>query len=646
MISMCWAVAAAITVQAATGPTLVRDGVALLPVVMAEDAPEETVIAAETLLSYIEKISGARLEIQSDPPADGSPAIWVGHHPAQAAVFAAADLKFEHPEEIFIHTHNGHLLITGRDRFGGDIQIEFGSANAVYTFLMRYLDVRWFMPHDLWKIYPDSPTIEVESISYRFHPIIRQRQFHGGTEAPWKRFHRLTFARREEGAALGSFINHENHAYMDWWERFSADHPEWFASHHRDGTPPRRPKDAKLCVSNPEVAQQWLKLAEEFFNENPHRIVLSATPNDGGGWCRCDDCVAMDHPDGPLAGADRYVAYWNTLARGLREIFPDRDLYVGAAAYSNYRAAPKIHRLEPNITISYVGHFPIANEDITQAEKAAWHEWSEMAAAMFYRPNLFHYSGGWIGLPTLSLQSTIEDFRFLAENHCIGIRVDTLPRSWATQGIQFYLMAKLAYDPLQDGEAVLQDFYQQSFGPAADIMPEFFQIMEEAHEEVLRHVRLGGRFAERAVEFYQKAFNSKLLDRGDAILDRAEAALVDAPESYRQRLEFIRKGNDWVRLQMQIASLMDRVRDSEGTDTAAVKKALALDKKRSDMSEQNVVTQAAWYITRRVPNHIGPPSEEFQRAAGLITDQPQTDDSESTFVDAVGVGYDAGSVEE
>jgi hypothetical protein len=611
------------------------------------DASNENRLAVNTLVDSVERISGARMEIVPNPPADGSPAVWVGPHPAQAEFFPDASLEFKNPEEIFIYSHDGHLLITGRDRFGSNVQIEFGTANAVYTFLMRYLDVRWFMPHALWEDFPDWPTIELESIAYRFHPVFRMRRFYGGgVGAPWKRYQRLTFGSQAEGAPLGSYLNHSGHAYMDWWERYGEDHPEWFAIGLRDGGQPRRPKDAKLCVSNPEVAQQWLKLAEAFFNENPDRIVLSATPNDGGGFCRCDDCVAMDHPDGPFAGADRYVAYWNTLARGLREIFPDRELYVGVAAYSSYRAAPKTHRLEPNITVAYAGHFPIANAEITEAEKAAWSEWAEMATAMIFRPNLFHYSGGWIGLPTLSLRSTMEDFRFLAENQCIGIDVDTLPPSWATQGIQFYLMAQLAYDPLQDGEAVLRDFYERGFGPAAAIVPEYFELMEDTHEEVLKHVRLGGAFAGRAVEFYQLAFNTDVLDRGDAILDRAETTLANAPETYRQRLQFIRRGNDWVRLQMKIARVMDRVRESEGKDVEAVKKALALDRKRSELSEPNALVHVGWYATRRVPDHLGPPSEEFQRAAGLIADDKNSDKADSTFIDAVGPGYDAKSIEE
>jgi len=73
---------------------------------------------------------------------------------------------------------------------------------------------------------------------------------------------------------------------------------------------------------------------------------------------------------------------------------------------------------------------------------------------MIYRPNLWYWCGGVWGFPEVAMTKTIEDFRFLAETRCIGVSVDTWRQNWATQGPQYYLMAALAYDPLQDGAAV------------------------------------------------------------------------------------------------------------------------------------------------------------------------------------------------
>lgn len=587
---------------------LVEDGEARLPLVIAADASEENRRAAEALVDFVERMSGARLSIVSDSPPAGSGAIWVGPHPGQARAFRNVDLGFEHAEEILIHANGSNLLITGRDRFGDGKQMEFGTANAVYTFLQKYLGIRWFMPTPLWEDVPEKATITIEPLTYRFHPVFRERHFWGGADAPWKRFQRLE---------LSSYPYRGGHAYTDWWERYSEDHPEWFAMNSRgERETPRRPKDVKLCVSNPEVAQQWLQNAEQAFNSDPTLLMVSASPNDGGGFCHCEPCRAMDHPDGPFAGADRYVQYWNTLARGLRERFPDREVYVGAYAYSAYRDAPKIHSLEPNIAIAYVGHFPLANDEVTQRERAAWSDWAAMATHMVFRPNLFHYSGGWVGLPTLSLQRTIDDFRFLADHQCVGLQVDTLPRSWATQGVQFYLMAQLAYDPYQDGNAVLQDFYQRGFGPAAATMADFFELMEDAHELVLTHIRHSGAFARAAVEFYQMAFDDERLAHADTILDRAATDLEGAPEVFHQRLQFIRDGVTFIRMQMDMTRIMARVRESEGRDVEAVRQAIALHQKREQFSRGRFVTYANWYRPR-VVDYFGPPSETFLKAAGI-----------------------------
>ncbi len=587
---------------------LVRDGVATMPIVLAENASEENRRAAELLVQYVEKMSDARLKIFAEPPTGGG-AIWIGPHPDQAEVFPNLDLDFQNAEEIFIYAGNGHILITGRDLFGGDKQMEFGTANAVYTFLQQFLDIRWFMPTPLWEDVPKRSTVEIAPVSYRFHPVFRERHFWGGADAPWKRFQRLE---------LSSYPYRGGHAYTDWWEKYGEAHPEWFAlTSEGKRAPVRNPKDVKLCVSNPEVAEQWLRNATEAFENDPTLLMVSASPNDGPWFCQCEGCVAWDLPDGPFAGADRYVRYWNTLARGLRERFPDREVYVGAYAYSSYRNAPKDHQLEPNIAIAYVGHFPLANDAVTAQEKQAWSDWAAMATQMVFRPNLFHYSGGWVGLPTLSMQRTIEDFRFLADHNCVGLQVDTLPRSWATQGVQFYLMAQLAYDPYQDGNAILRDFYERGFGPAADTMATYFELMEDAHELILTHIRHSGGFARSAVEFYQQAFNDERLDKAEAILDRAAAELADAPEIFHQRLQFIRDGCTFIRLQMEITRVMERVRESEGKDVEAVREALALHAQREEFSKGRFVTYANWYRPR-VIDYFGPPSDTFLTAAGLL----------------------------
>lgn len=91
-------------------------------------------------------------------------AIWVGYQKGMEKLFPKVDLEFKHPEEILFAANENHLVIAGRDRWDPDflnvpsgmieqgmsrrgdvqgVQMEYGTANAVYEFLHDKLGVRW-----------------------------------------------------------------------------------------------------------------------------------------------------------------------------------------------------------------------------------------------------------------------------------------------------------------------------------------------------------------------------------------------------------------------------------------------------------------------------------------------------------------------
>jgi hypothetical protein len=82
--------------------------------------------------------------------------------------------------------------------------------------------------------------------------------------------------------------------------------------------------------------------------------VVSISPSDGGGFCECERCRALDVP-GLLAYdnkhpqlSDRIFTYANEVARRVREQDPKKG--VGMFAYTYYNRPPqKIDKLEPNL---------------------------------------------------------------------------------------------------------------------------------------------------------------------------------------------------------------------------------------------------------------------------------------------------------
>lgn len=558
---------------------LVQKGQGQLPVIMPADPAPFVKQGAADLVSYIEQISGAKLElIEGVPEPLPERAIWVGYQPVLDQLLPEVNFTFEHPEEILLAANERHLVVAGRDRQVGDTWMEHGTSCAVYVFLEDYLDVRWLWPAPGGTDIIPSETIALEPFTYRYHPQFGKRHLWPRWMRDWYRAQRIYEYSYPFGAG---------HAYTDWWEKYHEEHPDWFALSKGTREPPfwgdqRNPKGVKLCVSNPEVAAQWIDNTVALLEADPTRVIVSASPNDGPGFCTCENCRAMDHPDAdPRVLTERYVKYWNTLARGLRERLPDRDADVGAYAYSIYREPPVEEKLEPNIAVGFVGSFPFAGEAVIKQQKEDWLAWAELATKLVYRPNLFHSSGGFEGMPNVMLRQTAEDWRFLAENKGVGIEVDTLPNFWATQGPQYYLMAQLTYDPWQDAEALMDDYYQRGFGPAAPEMKQYWTLLEETCEHSLDLIWNddgSGRLRRDQIGAVlgQVWGNPELIAEARSLLDQATGKVADSRPIYTERIAYFRHGLDFVEVQANLLRALAKVEETQGGDREALERAIQL----------------------------------------------------------------------
>lgn len=621
---------------------LVAEGVDRAPIILTEGDPASSANrqAADDLAEYIEKVSGARPAVLTALP-DPFPetAIWVGLHPHLETLFPEVDVAFAQREEILIVANAHHLAMVGRDRFRDAHQVEFGTANAVYTFIQDHLDVRWFWPGELGEDVIPRQTLTFAPFVHRFAPPFWARQIYRDSLTDrrlgaWRRFHRIL---------NDSFEMHAGtHAFTSWRERFLETHPEYFAL-QPDGTrgthPPPPSRNQKLCDSNPDVWAQWLADAEATLDARPTKTALRAAPNDGSlsGICICENCLAWDHPEGPryryrwagvsqeyVATTDRNITFWNQLARLLKARFPDRDdLYVHGGAYGPYKSPPVEAVPDANIVFTYVGHFPITNAEHREREQAEWQAWSRVTTNLFFRPNLFWYSGGAFGMPGVSLRNTLEDFRFLAEHHCRGLVIDTTPQHWAAQGPQYYLMARMAWDPYLDGEAVMAEYYQRAFGPAASAVERYFALMEQAHERVVNHpgwrASSGLAFGGTLYGMLPTVYDAALLAAADSLLGEAEARVVDAPQRHGQRVAMIRAGLEYAETLLALLGVMARVNESDGKDREAVRRAITLSAQREALANRHdgLVVNKTRHLLGRMAPFIGPPTDAHLHAAGL-----------------------------
>ena len=192
---------------------LVENGEPKAEIVIAKEPTRSARLGATELQSYLEKISGARLEIVSEPTEKDSLAIFVGESEAARAVGVAADgltrdafrivsgsnwlalvgkdLDFQ-PREPWARHHNdwarnreaaweelaGHpwkcpIGTSLYRKYNKQLDIwsydHRGSLNAVYAFL-RDLGVRWYMPGELGEILPETASIALPEVDRTVQP--------------------------------------------------------------------------------------------------------------------------------------------------------------------------------------------------------------------------------------------------------------------------------------------------------------------------------------------------------------------------------------------------------------------------------------------------------------------------------------------
>ncbi len=563
-------------------------GLAPAPIVLFPDAPPKTREAAVELADYIEKICGARPElIDKSPEQPPDRAIWVGYQPALDSLFPKLDFKFQHPEEILLAATENHLVIAGRDRWdpnhlvveGIDEKIEgrqqeYGTVNAIYTFLHDQLGVRWLWPGDLGKDVPKRERIAIEPFEFRYHPQIRARggafSFSTLSNKGYGRAHTWT---RRQRLQLDSLRSEGGHAFGSWHERFFESKPELFAL-QPDGTRGTHPspKNVKLCQSNPAVWDQWLEDVAAKLERDPTLTEFNGSPNDGwsSGHCVCENCRAWDHPDGEPrlmhwhhfreerpALSDRHVTFANKLAQKLKERYPDKDYRVMMLSYGHSRPAPIAARPAKNVIMVSVANFFGRTNLVdrgstwgtTHREQLA--AWGKLAPAVVWRPNTGSPAGWQQGVPDVSIAQTIANIKSAAENRCIGIFIDSVWEHWATQGPQYYIMAQLFWNPSQDDEAILTDYYQRAFGPAAAGVRGYFEEIETARMAYVDEFGYGA-----GLYNLPRLFTDDLLANSDQHLDRAKAAVADGPEIYRERVQFVRAGLTYTELLMDTIEVM------------------------------------------------------------------------------------------
>ena len=461
---------------------LVEDGRPVAHIVLPEEPTDVEQFAAEELASYVEQISGADLPIRRTMGPDGYPVLL-----GRAALRRgrdAEDLAPLGPDGFIVRSSSSGLVIAG----GSDLGTLFG----VYYLLEKYLGVRWFMPGDLGTVIPRSPNIAIGAINDIEKPDFRIRWIESGE---WALHNRMNVGVDVGGQPVGIKWKWAYHSLLAIVppDKYFDEHPEYFALISGVRRRPGARRGHQLCTSNPEVVRVVAENVCKILDEDPDIDVISVCPEDGGGFCECEKCRALDEERPPEQAwharySSRLAVFNNAVARLVARRHPDKLIKVGA--YAMYMRAPldADYRPEPNLAIQACHTYACNNHRIaspTCRRNRVYfgddlERWADIAQHVFIYE--YYNKGAWGGLPYPQAHVIKWDIPYFRSLGVEAFFTQAAGRRFPVVGLNHYLAAKLVWDSDLDVELLLEDFYEKFYQEAARPMGRYWSRLESAFE--------------------------------------------------------------------------------------------------------------------------------------------------------------------
>ncbi len=426
--------------------------------------------ATRLLVDWIKKITDAELPV-STKAADG-PTIYVGSAAIKAGL-KLDDIDSPTKEGVRIVVEENRILIAGQN--------EAATIKAVCRFL-EHLGCRYLMDTPLGEVFPRTTDLSVKPITITEKPGLLERNPKGPTWGGvlWKSWN----------GAGGENFGH-SHAWGRYIPKGTFEkHPEYFAM----GADGKRKEGDWLCTSNLE--------ARVFFANNVIAAIKSGakhpsiSPPDGRGYCQCEKCKAQDDPkslepsSGTVSITNRYVDFFDDIGRRVMKEQPDSVLSF--YCYADYTQPPTIDRkLPPNLCafiapIRYCRLHPLGDPMCPSRKQQVEmvDGWGKVASRLGYYNYMYNLADA--TLPMFKFTPCKEEYPALAKRGLSMMTIEVLS-NWYIYGPQIYLSLRLAYDPKADATAIMDDYFEKFYGPAAGPMKAYWMGIDEATKKLECH---------------------------------------------------------------------------------------------------------------------------------------------------------------
>jgi len=511
---------------------LVRAGQPVATIVTAPQPASSVQLAVAELNFHLKAITGTALSVRSADERVIGDVVLVG----ASSLTRERGLSNEDfaRQEFLVRTQPGALILMGSDAANhSPVDYEnsgvwenfdwfetVGTLYAVYDFLEQCCGVRWYLPKDEWTVIPKRATLAFSALDRRRSPWTGYRWVGKWQKMPdslyfWDFDDTQAVQRLQDDPAMdlprrdvylywlrmkmGGDAFRANHSFNRWPERFFDSHPEYFGV-DEDGKPQR----AQMNYGSEAVVDQVVDdiKAHLVGERNYDRAVgncFPVVPTDNRRWSQdaISQSLLRDEPSRTCGSFNNDIAskyffqFVNRVAAKVRQFAP--ELTISTLAYASYFFPPDDMKFEPNVAVMVCKqHMKRRSADVDDIYYETIRQWREQADRVYIweyynfpqwrRQNVFPgIVPQRIGRDMAVLKTIPIQGEFIEINTAKGTPLNAWLTNPALQHMNYYFTMKLLDDPDYTIDMLLDDYYENFYGPAAEQMRTFFERIEATY---------------------------------------------------------------------------------------------------------------------------------------------------------------------
>jgi hypothetical protein len=477
--------------------------------VVPEAMGESLSAAVDDLRELYELRYGVVLEVLTRDERRPKNAIYIGE---------SAGVRSQLQNDAFlIHRRGTRIFVSGDG--------ENGVLNGIYALCAELMGARWYWAGDLGLEFVGEPQAFFPEGIWEEEPAYVMRSFYPMNG---------DFGRRNRLVRHFQF----NHALA---KVFTAElyerEPDIFAEVYGRRRKPTGSGgyDPQPDFTEPRAVELAAEAALAAFEKNPEVRSFSLSINDNALF---DDSEATRQIIEPVEYfrrrpnyTDLVFGFMNAVAQ---RVFDEGGAWTTPSGESRYLTALAYYWTEQSPS------FPLHPRvmPVLTSDRAQWHDpayraedqalirrWADSGAERIATWD--YYFGAPYAYPRQFNEWLVDSLKFMNANG-ITVFFSQLPSSWGMDGGKAWLASELLWNPNQDADALLDEYYTHFFGAAAEPMRRFYE-----QAEALRNAREGQA---EWIKFYEDEFGIELFDAAALaeLRDLIEAGKVSVAEDPRR----------------------------------------------------------------------------------------------------------------